>query len=119
MDSQYRHAHLTIYMARFPRSNIVTVQMKLVEIRASLEKQDIVHEGYCLTPLGYYEVSYARTPELMRTLECVTKQLYELRHSPGDPVVEDYFGPYAGEAKLNVERWDMILWEAHIGRTLI
>ena len=111
LDTQFRHAHVTVYMARFPSFNMDSTRIMLTEILSPLEKQTLVHSGYYLTPQSYYEISYARTPELMKVHHRITAQLHELRYSPGNPVVEDYFGPYRDEIKANVERWGYDLAE--------
>jgi hypothetical protein len=100
-----RLPHVTIYMARFSRCKIDAVRKILSAMIPTLEERALDHRGYNLTPHRYYEISYAKTPELEQTQVSVTRELYELRYAPGNPVIENYFGEYEGDIKKSVERW--------------
>jgi len=121
LDERSHRPHLTIYMARFARSQVDTIHSILTSFIPSTETQLLRHAGYHLTPLGYYEISYERTPQLIALHQNMTRELYGLRFSPGNPVVEDYFGEYTGATKFNAERWgyDLVgeLYRPHITLT--
>jgi hypothetical protein len=121
LDRATRLPHLTIYMARFSHSKVDAVRRMLSTIIPTFEEQTVNHTGYYLTPNRYYEISYARTPGLVLAQANITKKLCELRHSPGNPVIENYFGEYKGKTKNSVERWgyDLVgnLYRPHLTLT--
>ena len=101
VDGVSLHAHLTLYMARFGSGRITEVRERVRQAVSALPALQLRHSGYLVTPGRYYEVSYARTDELMAAHHAVLKTLAGLRHRPGDPVVESFFGEYGGEQREN------------------
>jgi hypothetical protein len=116
-----RFPHVTIYMARFPRSKIDVVREILSTTVPAFEEEALNHSGYHVTPHKYYEVSYAETPGLERTQGIIASKLRELRYDPENPVIENYFGEYTGDTKESVEKWgyDLIghLYRPHLTLT--
>jgi hypothetical protein len=100
-----RFPHVTIFMARFSRSKIDAVREILATMLPTLEEEALSHCGYHMSANKYYEISYAKTPELERTQEMIARELRELRYAPGNPVIEDYFGEYSGDTKESAEEW--------------
>jgi hypothetical protein len=105
LDGKSRHAHLTLYMARFLRSSIEDVQSAICKMLPSIERQRVTHSGYELTPQGYYEISYAKTLELRGLHDRATLELHTIRYRRAEPIIEDYFGEYRGRVRSNVETW--------------
>lgn len=105
VDNADRFAHITLYMARFRRSELDRVRLAFQELDGSLHQHAIQHTGYFVTADGYYEVSYARTPALLAAQEIVTKSVGAFRFSPGSPVREAYFGRYSRQQQLNAREW--------------
>lgn len=105
IDNISRFAHLTLYMARIERSQLTAVRGAVQELATSLQQHVIKHTGYFVTPGSYYEISYARTPELLAVHTAITESVAPFRFSPGDPVVETYFGKYSHSQALNAKEW--------------
>lgn len=105
IDNITKFSHMTLYMARFHRSELDSVHGALLRLRTSLRQQAIKHTGYFVTPGNYYEISYARSPALLSTHEAITQALSEFRFSPGHPVIEKYFGRYSSKQEQNAKRW--------------
>lgn len=95
LDGINRLAHLTLYMARFARCDLVGAQAALSAVSGGLSSIRLTQTGYFVTPGGYYEISYLRSPPLLDTHDKVTRALRALRFSPGHPPVENYFGVYS------------------------
>lgn len=114
-------AHLTLYMARFKRSEIGYVYDTFTSLRTLLRRQFVVHSGYVVTTGNYYEISYARTPALMTSHEMVKKSLSACRYSSGSPVTENYFGIYSDGQRINAKEWgyDLVgtLYRPHVTLT--
>ena len=112
---------MTIYMARFSRSKIDAVREILSATVAIFEEVILDHNGYYVTPINYYEISYAKDLRLERMQEVIAKNLHMLRYAPGDPIIENYFGNYVGDTKKNAEVWgyDLIgdLYRPHVTLT--
>lgn len=104
LDGVDRFAHLTLYMARFARSDLARVQAALSVALGELETIRLTQNGYFVTPGGYYEISYLRSPSLIHVHDKVTRALRTLRFSPGHPVAESYFGIYTSEQQQNAQK---------------
>ena len=100
-----RFPHVTIFMARFSRSEIDAVRGILATMVPTLEEQALSHCGYHVSENKYYEISYVKTSGLERTQGMIARELRELRYAPGNPVIEDYFGEYSGDTKESAEKW--------------
>lgn len=103
IDGRTKHAHLTLYMARFSADRISDVKNRLGRTVDELEPVSMNHTGYFVTNGRYYEASYERNDELMRMHEAVIGALSDARYSPGAPVVESYFGDYNDQQRKNAE----------------
>lgn len=121
LDRTARFPHMTIYMARFSYSKIDAVRGILSATVPTFEEVALDHNGYYVTPIKYYEVSYAKSPGLERMQDAIAKGLRGLRYAPGNPIIENYFGSYQGDTKKNAEAWgyDLIgdLYRPHITLT--
>jgi hypothetical protein len=104
IDNVARHAHVTLYMARFQSSIVEELFLRLKSIVVDVESFRLAHDGYFLTPGNYYEVSYRRERRLLAVHGRITRGLRSLRHIESPPVVEDYYGPYSAEQRSNVRR---------------
>jgi len=105
LDRATRFPHMTIYMARFPRSAVNAAQKELSNLVPSLKEEILEHSGYYVTPIKYYEISYRKTPGLEKLQEMIARKLRGLRYAPENPEIENYFGDYTGDTKENVEKW--------------
>lgn len=102
IDNADRHAHLTLYMARFPRATVEELLLRVKMALADLAPIRLEHDGYFCTPGSYYEVSYRRASQLLTAHGTITRAVRSLRSR--EPVVEDYYGPYSAEQQANVRR---------------
>src|SRR5256885_4100862 len=105
VDGVERHPHMTLYMARFPNSEIDAVLDHMRHLAAAFPRVRVKHTGFFFTPGNYYEVSYGRTDDLLTLHQSILNRLYRLRYSPRDPVVEEYFAPYSAEQRANAVKW--------------
>jgi len=111
VDGVHRHAHMTIFMARYPTDAVPEVRHRVSGLRLPHALR-LEHDGYYLTPGGYYEISYRLTSELRQFQESVIEAVAGLRYSPGRPRREPYFGPYTEQQRENVEKCGYDLaWE--------
>lgn len=105
LDGATRFAHMTLYMARFHRHQVATVIAESARLLHGVSQQFMRHTGYFVTAGRYYEISYARTPDLMTMHEMVAYSLAPFRYSPGRPHREGYFGAYSEEQQVNAREW--------------
>lgn len=103
VDGQSRFAHLTVYMARFDSDRVDEVRRRLLDCIPDLPAMSMRHTGYFFTEGRYYEVSYDRSAELVNLHEKVIDQIQLVRHSPGHPVIEGYFGSYREKQQVNAQ----------------
>ena len=103
LDGRQRFAHLTLYMARFADANIESVLARTADAVKSLPPMMVRHTGYFVTPGNYYEASFAKSDGVMAVHDLLIDTLLPLRFSPGDPVVEKYFGPYSAGQRAQAE----------------
>jgi hypothetical protein len=103
IDNRDRHAHATLYMARFRREVREELFLRIKKVVAEIEPIRLVHDGYFVTPGNYYEVSYRRERQLLTVHRKITRAIRSLRYAD-IPVVEDYYGPYSPEQRANVRR---------------
>src|ERR671930_567702 len=94
VDGIRRIPHITLYMARIEKEKFDVLATKFRELAGALPAVPVRHVGYHLTDGLYYEVSYRRDELVPMHLEA-TESMYTFRYSPGDPVKEEYFGPYS------------------------
>lgn len=104
VDNADRHAHLTLYMARFQHKAVRDLSSLIKKLMVDLEPIRLEQDGYFVTPGSYYEVSYRRARQVLAAHELITAAVRSLRHSEDPPVVEDYYGPYSAGQRANV-RW--------------
>jgi hypothetical protein len=118
LDGVTRFAHMTLYMARFHQHQVTTLIAESNRLVYRIRRQFIQHVGYFVTAGRYYEVSYARTPDLLAMHEVVAHLLAPFRYSPGRPHREKYFGAYSKEQQVNAREWgyDLVgsLYRPHI-----
>jgi hypothetical protein len=121
LDGVNRFAHLTLYMSRFARSELVAAKAALSAVSGSLNSIRLTQNGYFVTSGGYYEISYLRSPSLLNAHDKVTRTLRTLRFSPGHPPVENYFGIYSRMQQENARKtgYDLAgdLYRPHITLT--
>jgi hypothetical protein len=111
LDGVERRPHMTLFMARFPTTEITAVGDALHALIPRLPRVRAVHRGFLLTAGRYYEVSYERTDELLSVHRSVMRALCGFRHSPGEPVEEEYFAPYSSAQRVNARKWGYDLAE--------
>ena len=104
IDNIERHAHATLYMARFRREDAEELFLRIKKVVAEIEPIRLVHDGYFVTPGNYYEVSYRRERQLLTVHDRITRAARSLRYAEDSPIVEDYYGPYSAEQRANVRR---------------
>jgi hypothetical protein len=105
-------------MARFTHAAVDSACAALSNLVTGPGGVRLRQAGYYVTPGNYYEISYERSPELLRIHGDVTNALQNFRFSPDMPVVEDYFGRYSDEQEANVRKsgYDLMcdLYRPHI-----
>lgn len=113
--------HATLYMARFPEESVIEVAQAVQSAAGGFSPTFLKHSGYYLTEGNYLEVSYQRTPELLALHSAVIDSLKQFRVSPGQPLIESYYGPYNKAQQRNVEEtgYDLAydLYRPHITLT--
>jgi hypothetical protein len=111
VDDKPRRAHLTLYMARFPDAEIAVLRDLAAKAVDGAGRIAAEHVGFHVTPGNYYEISYARSADLLGLHLHLMETLSVLRYSPGRPVVEEYFGPYSPAQREKAEKWGYDLAE--------
>ncbi len=101
LDGETRFAHMTLFMARFANSEVSKVIAATKEALKNQKSFLCEHSGHFLTPGGYIEVSYQKSPELMRLHELLLTSLKDFRINPGHPLEEAYFTPYTSAQQNN------------------
>lgn len=118
IDGNSRHAHLTLYMARFGVASVPAVRERLTEALVDSAGIRLRHSGYFVTPGGYFEASYERSTEVMALHRTAIGLIRDLRHAPGRPIIESYFGVYDQGQRENAEQsgYDLVddLYRPHI-----
>jgi hypothetical protein len=118
LDDISRFPHITLYMARFHKDRVNNVIAESKHLASEFRQQLLKHVGYFVTPGGYYEISYERTPSLLAMHEATTQRLAPFRYNPGSPHREEYFGAYSNEQRISATKWgyDLVgsLYRPHI-----
>jgi|SRR5581483_833290 2'-5' RNA ligase len=96
-----RFAHMTVFMARFANESIQKVVDNVEAALKPVSTFRCQHAGYFLTEGRYLEISYRRSPELIRLHESIINHVSRFRINPGDPYEEGYFTPYTEEQQQN------------------
>jgi len=121
LDGVNRFPHMTLFMARFPKSAIPEVIAHVQEIAESTKEFVCKHAGYFMTDGQHAEVSYVKSKELLDLHEKVIEMLKRYRYSAGNPVAEKYFDPYTSKQKVNAQEtgYDLAhsLYRPHITLT--
>lgn len=116
-----RFAHMTMFMARFPESEIDTLRQKLSDAFSGAASFRCEATRYTLTVSHYAEVTYARTPQMDALHELLVDTLAPHRANPGQPFFEGYFPPYTDDQRHNAEStgYDLAhdLFRPHISLT--
>ena len=103
LGDEGRVPHMTVFMARFPSNRVASVRTRLADVLRRCERVKLRQAGYLLTAGNFYEVSYELEEALVRTQTMVAAAVQSLRYRPGDPVREEYFGPYSPTQQVNAE----------------
>src|SRR2546430_1830768 len=101
IDNIDRHAHATLYMARFRRETVEELLLRVKKAVIDIEQIPLEHDGYFFTPGNYYEVSYRRERPLIAAHHRITHAVRSLRYTD-TPVVHGYYGPYSAAQQANV-----------------
>ncbi len=103
LDGKDAFAHMTVFMARFPESEIANVISATQKVLSDIKSFSCKHTGYFLTQGRYLEVSYHKSAEFLNLHELLIKGLKVYRINPGDPFEEGYFAPYTPEQQKNAK----------------
>lgn len=105
VDGVQFHPHLTLYMARFPTAALEQVVELLARTLRTQAPPRVVSTRLNVTPGRFVEVLADRTEELLGLHTAVVEALAPHRHSPGEPVHEDYFGVYDARQQAMARRY--------------
>lgn len=116
-----KFAHMTVYMARFAKSDVENVISATINALKSIEPFNCKHSGYFLTAGRYLEVSYEKSDQFMELHEALINNIAGIRINPGAPYEEGYFTPYNSDQRRNAEEtgYDLAreLYRPHITLT--
>ena len=116
-----KFAHMTVYMARFAKSNVENVISATKNALKNIKPFDCKHTGYFLTAGRYLEVSYEKSDQFMELQNALIDNIAKFRINPGNPYEEGYFTPYNADQRRNAEEtgYDLAydLYRPHITLT--
>jgi 2'-5' RNA ligase len=105
LNAATRIPHLTLYMARFDGRDLLRASDLAAEVFCQAPPVSVDSLGLHRTSGNYVEFLYKPTMELAMLHSAIVSALAPLRFIPGDFTAyrEEYFGPYTGEQRSNVE----------------